>query len=193
MDNQELRILQILEAIEKEQAPSQRDLARRLDVSLGLVNSFIKRLVHKGYFKVTSIPRNRIRYMLTPKGAAEKARLTCVYIQHTLEFYKTAREKLRKVFQSLIDRGAVRVVFYGATDLAEIAYISLKETPLQLVGVVDETKAGQHFVWGAVQELSTLKELAFDIVLVTLADAGEDVTQKLSAYGVSSETIATIQ
>jgi hypothetical protein len=38
------------------QLPSQRQLARHLDISLALVNSFIKRLAHKGYFKVHPYP-----------------------------------------------------------------------------------------------------------------------------------------
>ena len=76
MDNQDIRTLKLLEEIENGHVPSQRDLAKTLNVSLGLVNSFIKRLAHKGYFKITTIPKNRVKYILTPKGAAEKARLT---------------------------------------------------------------------------------------------------------------------
>ena len=61
MDNQDLRTLKILEEIDKENAPSQRELAKELNISLGLVNSFIKRLVKTGYFKITNIQKNRIK------------------------------------------------------------------------------------------------------------------------------------
>ena len=74
MDPKDLRTLKILEKVDNDSVPSQRDLARDLNISLGLVNSFIKRLVKKGYFKARHVPRNRIRYFLTPKGAAEKSR-----------------------------------------------------------------------------------------------------------------------
>jgi len=66
MDQQELRTLQLLEEIESNRSPSQRDLATHLNISLGLVNAFMKRLAKKGYFKITNIPRNRVRYILTP-------------------------------------------------------------------------------------------------------------------------------
>lgn len=72
MDHQNFRTLQILEEIENSYGTSQRELAGKLNVSLGLVNSFMKRLAHKGYLKVTTIPKNRVKYILTPKGAAEK-------------------------------------------------------------------------------------------------------------------------
>ncbi|MGB5985839.1 MAG: winged helix-turn-helix transcriptional regulator, partial [Desulfobacterales bacterium] len=65
MDNLELRTLRLLEVLEGNQILSQRELARKLDVSLGLVNSFVRRLAQKGYFKITTIPQNRVRYILT--------------------------------------------------------------------------------------------------------------------------------
>ncbi len=94
MDNQDLRTLKILEEIEKDKDPSQRYLAGKLNISLGLVNSFIKRLAQKGLFKIKNIPKNRVKYILTPKGAAEKTRLTYQYIQYSFQFYKSARQKL---------------------------------------------------------------------------------------------------
>jgi DNA-binding MarR family transcriptional regulator len=92
MDPKDIRTLKILEKADNDIIPSQRDLARELNISLGLVNSFIKRLVKKGYFKVTHVPRNRVRYMLTPMGASEKTRLTYLYIQYSYNFYKDARQ-----------------------------------------------------------------------------------------------------
>ena len=61
MDTQDIRTLKILEEIEGNKTPSQRYLSDQLNISLGLVNSFIKRLAQKGYFKVTAIPRNRVK------------------------------------------------------------------------------------------------------------------------------------
>ena len=53
MDQDELRTLKLLEAVDASQPPTQRELARDLNISLGLVNAFIKRLAKKGYFKIT--------------------------------------------------------------------------------------------------------------------------------------------
>ena len=72
MTPHEIRTLKILEALEKDPTQTQRDLSHQLKISLGLVNAFTKRLVKKGYFKITTIPKNRIQYMLTPKGWLKK-------------------------------------------------------------------------------------------------------------------------
>ena len=98
MDNEEIKTLQFLDELDRDGFSTQRTLAKKLDVSLGLVNSFIKRLVHKGYVKITTIPRNRIKYILTPMGAAEKTQLTYDYIQHSYKFYKNARSGLKSLF-----------------------------------------------------------------------------------------------
>ncbi len=111
MDNNDLRILKILEEIENDHPPTQRDLAKKMNISLGLVNSFIKRLTQKGYFKIKNISKNRFRYILTPKGAAEKTRLTYEYIQSSLKFYKDARIKLRKLFGDFMTQKVQRIVF----------------------------------------------------------------------------------
>ena len=80
MDSKNLKTLQLLEAIAADKPTSQRELSDVLQISLGLVNSFIKRLVKKGYCKVTTVPKNRVKYMLTPAGAMGNTRLTDEYI-----------------------------------------------------------------------------------------------------------------
>ncbi|MCG6892181.1 MAG: winged helix-turn-helix transcriptional regulator [Desulfobacteraceae bacterium] len=189
MNRQELRTLRILEAIETDPLPSQREMARRLNVSLGLVNSFIKRLAHKGYFKITTVPKNRLRYILTPQGAAEKTRLTYLYIQHSLEFYKSARNKLRDLFQRLTSENVRHIVFCGADDLTEIAYLSLQETPIRLTAVVDLCGDDRRYIWGRVRPLTEIRKLRFDRVLVTAVEQRDKLIEQLAQQGVSEEIV----
>ncbi len=189
MDTQELRTLKLLEEIENGKAPSQRDLAKKLNVSLGLVNSFIKRLANKGYFKITHIPKNRVSYILTPKGAAEKTRLTYNYIQYSFSYYKGARENLRKLFTVLEDQGIRRIAFFGAGDLAEIACISLQETEIALVCVFDENRHTKKFFGLEIIKFDQLREHFFDCILITATEKRNAVRDKIRAQGISSEQI----
>ena len=193
MDNHDLRTLKILEEIEKDKAPSQRYLAGKLNISLGLVNSFIKRLAQKGLFKVKNIPKNRVKYILTPKGAAEKTRLTYKYIQYSFQFYKSAREKLRILFYGLTKNGNKKIVFYGAGDLAEIAYISLKETPIQLVAVVDDNKAGDIFMDFVISSPNRLETITFDKILISSINEPEKVLEKILQKGISRSKVAMLE
>lgn len=193
MENQDLRTLRILEEIDNDHSPSQRDLSRKLNISLGLVNSFIKRLANKGYFKITNIPKNRVKYILTPKGAAEKTRLTYQYIQYSYEFYRKAREKLRNLFKDLAIQGVRRVVFYGMSDVAEIAYISLQETPIKMVAIVDEKKAGKIFLGNVVKSPDILKTISFDRILITFVEKEDSPLERLLKKGIPGNKIVLIE
>jgi DNA-binding MarR family transcriptional regulator len=192
MDPKDIRTLKILEEVEREKSQSQRDLARELNISLGLVNSFIKRLAKKGFLKISTIPKNRIRYILTPKGAAEKSRLTYLYIQHSYKFYKEARQKLRDLYTDFEKIGIRRIVFYGASDLAEIAFVSLQETSLDLVAVVDDEKIGNRFMKYTVMDPVRLNTLNFDKILITSVNSKDAILQKIVGNGISQEYVAEI-
>jgi DNA-binding MarR family transcriptional regulator len=193
MDPKDIRTLKILEKAEQDYLPSQRDLAKELNISLGLVNSFVKRLAKMGYFKITHTPKNRLKYILTPKGVAEKTRLTYAYIQLSYQFYRDARHKLQKIFIDLQTQGVRKIIFYGASDLAEIAYISLQQTNIELMAVVDDLKAGNTFLGLTIQEPAQLVVLSFDRILVTAVNSRKRILDKISARGISDHRITEIQ
>src|ERR671925_2227648 len=93
------RDLEILTAIGEGTPLTQRALAQRLGVALGLTNLYLKRLATKGYIKITEFPRKpaarkRLRYLLTAKGLAEKTRLTAEFMGRSLLMYRQARGAL---------------------------------------------------------------------------------------------------
>ena len=176
MDHQELRILRILEEIEKNETPSQRDLSRKLNISLGLVNSFVKRLAQKGYFKISTIPKNRVRYLLTPKGATEKTRLTYEYIRSSITFFNNARHKIEKILFALNDDGVRNIIFYGISELAEISFLLMQDTAVRLVGIIDDQQKGRVFLKKHVCGIEDLKSIAHDKILIT------NIIDPLAAY-----------
>jgi len=193
VDHQDLRTLRLLEAIESGESTSQRDIAKQLNISLGLVNSFTRRLARKGLFKVTHIPRNRVAYMLTPKGVAEKTRLTYAYIQFSYNFYRDARKRLKSLVSQLCERNVKRIVFWGATDLAEIAYLSIQDTPIGLVAVIDENRAGEKFLGLRVDSPERIENLNYDMILITNDSASEKLGSVLSKHGVVGDKVLLIK
>jgi DNA-binding MarR family transcriptional regulator len=143
----------ILDAFESDHGVSQRSLARELGIALGLTNLLVKRLVHCGWVRVIQIKPNRVRYLITPAGIAEKTRMSRAYFESSVQFYRQTRDRIQLQFSALSsnwpDDGATelhkRIVFYGAGEVAEIGYICLAETDLQLVGVVDADRTKPFF------------------------------------------------
>ena len=193
MDPQDLRSLQILEEIDNTHSPSQRYLASKLNISLGLANSFIKRLAKKGYVKITSIPRKRVKYILTPQGFAEKSRLTYEFIKHSFSLYKEALKKFKGLLNELEKSKVKTVVFYGASDLAEITFISLKTTNIKLVGVVDDSKKGTQFLDFTIRSTSELSNIEFDRVIITALESKDFMVNKLLQQNIPKEKIIMLE
>ena len=135
----------LLSEIASEEQLSQRELAKRLGIALGLVNSYLKNLVSKGFVRVTNFPKNRYAYLLTPTGFAEKSRLAYQHLSYFSGLYTVARQDYLKLFQSLAAEGVKGVAFCGIDEVAEIAYLSLKETGLELELAMDVEGEGHKF------------------------------------------------
>src|SRR5919108_4060764 len=104
MDLESRRDLQLLEALEQEATITQRTLASRLGMALGLTNLYLKRLIRKGYVKCTTISPNRLIYSLTPRGVSRKARLTYEFMRYSLDFYRDVRQHLRRSLAGAVAR-----------------------------------------------------------------------------------------
>jgi predicted transcriptional regulator len=95
----------LLSEIASDEQLSQRELARRLGIALGLVNSYLKNLVSKGFVRVTNFPKNRYAYLLTPTGFAEKSRLAYQHLSYFSGLYTVARQDYLKLFRALAAEG----------------------------------------------------------------------------------------
>lgn len=135
----------LLSELSGDEQLSQRELAKRLGIALGLVNSYLKNLVAKGFVRVNNYPKNRYAYLLTPTGFVEKSRLAYQHLSYFTGLYTVARQDYLKLFQSLAAEGGKGVAFCGIDEVAEIAYLSLKEAGMELELAMDDEAAGRRF------------------------------------------------
>lgn len=138
--------LEILTTISAQHDITQRHLADRLGVALGLANSYLKRCVRKGYVKIQQAPANRYLYYVTPQGFAEKSRLTAQYLSLSFGFYRRASADMLQALEMCKADGAKSVMFAGVSELAEIGSIRAQELGLELVGTYDGLTRLDEFV-----------------------------------------------
>ena len=136
----------LLSELSGDERLSQRELARRLGIALGLVNSYLKNLVAKGFVRVNNFPKNRYAYLLTPTGFTEKSRLAYQHLSYFSGLYTVARQDYLKLFRRLAAEGVKGVAFCGIDEVAEIAYLSLKETGMELDLAMDAAAVGRKFM-----------------------------------------------
>jgi len=135
--SKEQQNLRILENIEHNPEITQADLAAHLGIAVGSVNWYLKRLVKKGYVKVTRMQRRRLRYLLTPQGIAEKTRLTQKFMQASLHWYRLTRTDSIRLLQQVQQAGFNTVCVAGDGDLAEIIYLSCLESHIAVKKEID--------------------------------------------------------
>jgi DNA-binding MarR family transcriptional regulator len=147
----------ILETIDMRSDVSQRHLANNLGVALGLANLYLRRCVRKGLVKIKQAPANRYLYYLTPKGFAEKSRLTAQYLSISFDFYRRAGDSCTKIFRTCVEKNFNRLLLCGVSELAEIASLRTDEHGVRIIGTFDPSSDRHRFValpvWHRIEEV----------------------------------------
>ena len=159
MDEKELIILNLLDLVEENSVVTQRSIATKLGVALGLTNTYLKRCTKKGLIKIQQIPSNRYAYYLTPRGFAEKSRLSAEYLKQSFDFFRHARQQSDELLQHCIKNGWTRIALVGKSDLTEIIILSATEKNIKLVGIIDSEAAETTSTFINLPVTSRLSEL----------------------------------
>tara|TARA_B100000780_G_C20662162_1_gene263634 strand:- start:18 stop:326 length:309 start_codon:yes stop_codon:yes gene_type:complete len=87
----------LLRKIEKKPDQPQRELAKDLKISLGKLNYCMKALKNKGLVKINNFKKNNSKlnylYIITPKGIAEKTKMTLSFMKLKMKEYDELKEE----------------------------------------------------------------------------------------------------
>jgi len=101
----------LLKTLEENPGLSQRDLAKKLGVSLGKVNYCLNALVEKGSLKINNFRNsdNKLAYayLLTPHGVEEKARITVQFLKYKVQEYERLRKEIEELRREAKEQGLV--------------------------------------------------------------------------------------
>lgn len=191
MNIESQRDLQLLEAVEQESTVTQRTLAARLGIALGLTNLYVKRLIRKGYIKCVTVSPNRLTYLITPRGVARKARLTFEFMKYSLDLYRDARKHLRRSLDGRVVPQR-RIAIYGTGEAAELSFLLLKELGLDLTAVFD-VEDGAGFLGFPVHSIERHHEIAYDVLIVAMLENPTKTAKRLRAVGVPKEKLLLLR
>jgi len=192
MDNRDVKTLQILEAIADNDGVSQRNLAQKLNVSLGLVNSFVKHLTAKGFFRAKALPKDRVRYILTPEGVAEKTRLAYDYIKYSFDMYKKSYGIIHEMLHDLSNAGVTTVILYGMGVISEMIFQEVSKLGIDITAVIDDANKGKIFHGKTAIGLNEVGDVKFDRIIVAACDNQKYSVENLLKAGFSQDMIVTL-
>jgi DNA-binding MarR family transcriptional regulator len=173
-------VLGLLEAIGHDGEQTQRNLAGRFGVALGLVNTQLRICIKMGYVEVQALSGRRYVYKLTQRGVAERSRLARLSMSKALEVFQHARTAYLEACDKAVCSGWRHMVLIGASELAEVSAICALETNIKIVAVVDAACPVKRFAGAPV--VATLADVAapFDGAVIT------DVREPETSYAGAS-------
>ena len=186
------RELTVLGAVERDQFITQRSLSAELGIALGLTNIYLKRLIRKGFITCVNVQSNRLLYLITPQGIAEKARLTYEFMNYSLRLYRDVRLVLSELLRPCRQDGVHRIAVFGTGEAAELAYLSLKEQGLEPVAFF-AFEGGGKFLGMPILGLDEWAVVVFDRLIVATLDTPDALVQQLIGAGIPSEKLLTLK
>jgi predicted transcriptional regulator len=188
----ERKQLETLLEIKDNPSLTQRSLAHRLNISLGLTNAILQNLIHRGWVKAKKMTGRKILYLITPQGMTRATNLVYDRFRETQNYYQYTKEMLTSYLTDLYTKGKRKAAIYGTSQLAEIAYLSLLDSPLRLHSIItdDPSSSKKKFLGHEVltlsdfaqkiPETSNLKNL---IVLSTISQEKHEEKKKHKGEG----------
>lgn len=180
------KAFQVLDALDRQEISTQRQLAEHSGVSLGQVNYVLKSLVEKGLVKIDNFHKSQRKigyvYLLTPKGIEAKSRLGFRFVMARLREYNRVRQRLAERLTIIENRGHVRIIFVGPPIVKEFVDSIIKERLQRLVLV------GHCNNW---KDLKGYDPGSFDIAL--LFDGNSKGLRKIEeALGISPDKLLSL-
>jgi len=182
MTPEELRTLTLFNTVESSPGINQRQLARELDVSLGLTNTYFQRVLKKGWIRAQQVKPRRWLYFLTPQGALEKSRLSLSYLHRTLNSFRELKSKGDEHLQILSKKGVRGIHLCGEDDLTEVLSYCFSGFEIELLSVILE----KDLLDNPEQSVnSTLPELKSDeLILLASLEHRAQLAELLTQYGL---------
>ena len=128
LDEREFELINIVGA---EIGANQRRLSRLMDLSLGMTNMLIRRLIAKGFIRIEQLNKRKVQYLLTTQGFAEKMRKSVNYTLKTINSIGLIKTRVQAILLDLHKDGTRDFFIVGKSDLSMLIEMVAKEVPLK--------------------------------------------------------------
>ncbi|MDH5560358.1 MAG: MarR family winged helix-turn-helix transcriptional regulator [Deltaproteobacteria bacterium] len=133
-------VMQIFNVIEQNPYSSEGKITKKTGLATGLVHSFLRRIISKGWIHTKKVNAKRWAYFITPKGFIEKSRLSASYISKVFSQYREIQKHIDQNLLYCYQNNWRNLAVIGKNDFAEIALLNIhSRNYFRLVGIFDES------------------------------------------------------
>jgi DNA-binding MarR family transcriptional regulator len=139
---------QLLNEIAQDSLVTQGTLSNRLGIAVGSVNWYIKRLISRGWVKVSHLDRTRLKYDVTPAGMKVFTQRAMLYARDSLKIYGEYRSKAKKLVEELKLQGVKSVYIDGDDETTDILRLTCIEAGIMITmengGLICQTHGREY-------------------------------------------------
>lgn len=160
MNSKQLTDYKILKTLEQKSDVSQRLISKQTGLNVASVNFALKRLIQRGYIKVTSMSKNRIMYHLTPSGISQKAKLAYNFFINNYHLFSDIRGIVSLRFEDHSNLEGKKIAIFGLNEISEIVYFCMKKKGVYFSGIYEDNDnlIGTNWLGETVKPLTQLEK-----------------------------------
>lgn len=187
--------LMILNLLTKNPDVPQRTIAKTLEISLAMVNSYLEEYEKEGLLQVTRDSTRLGEYQLTRLGHERRKILNMEFLEASLAVYNDAKEECINFIHKIINLGYNDLLFYGAGEVCElILYVlnNLDDVPkFNVLAVIDddEGKIGKMITGIEIIRNTDIFKYHYDGILVSSYTNNNIIKNKLIELNIEKEKI----
>ena len=106
---------------------TQRQLSKKLHLSVGSINVLINKMIKEGLIKVEQVSAKQVLYMLTPMGVKEKTKKTINYLKVHYQVIDETKEKIKMKLDEVVERYEHVYVMLSEDEMGEIVRVAVQE------------------------------------------------------------------
>lgn len=159
MDSKQYTDYKILKTIEQKSDISQRLISKQTGLNVASVNYALKKLIQRGYVKVTNMNKKRLMYHLTPTGISQKTKLAYSCFLRNYHLFSDIHDIASLHFDNHPDLKGKNIALFGLNEITEIVYLSLKKKMVHFAGIYenDQKLIGTDWLGEPVKDFNELQ------------------------------------
>lgn len=182
----------ILDLIDKNPIITQRDLSKKIDSSVSMINLYLDDYEKKGYLKKRYLSDKKIEYLITKKGIERKKLLNICYLKASHYIYSNAKENIKIFIDQIYEKGFNNILLYGAGEVAELLLLVVNDyNKLNVIGIIDDdlNKQGKYLLNVPIFSDDMIERFGYDAILISNYVSRDIIYDKLINKGYPKERI----
>ena len=172
----------ILEEITKDPLITQRELAKKIQGSVSMVNQYLETYEKNNYLTKNYTSQKNVQYLITDKGIERRKLLNIRYLKSAQIMYNQAKKEITYFLSNIVNKGFNKIILYGAGDVASIILETLKidqDIKLDVVAIIDDHRKEEYIYDKKVITIDEINDYGHDGVFVSSYTHSDAIVKKL--------------